>query len=161
MNEIAANPDYLRTGQSTVMDTGAPIVFGDIPAGALIGREITVTDGKGDRVKVRYAVVDASDLIPSHQADGTPIAAFANGEPGKLRVVAGSGASGLEVTFNSLTDFSDPSVVSSFRVLTPGLSGQYSMNSPSLPVSTALPSTVNVAPAGTLPSSRIRSNGTS
>jgi len=104
MREIAARPDYLRTGQATVMDTGAPIVFGDTPAGAAIGHEQTIVDGKGDRVKVRYAVVDASDLIPSHQADGSSIAAYANGEPGKLRAVAGNGrAAGITEAYRQKT----------------------------------------------------------
>ena len=47
MNAIASNPDYLRTGASRTMDTGAPVVFGDLPAGAVTGRTEMVADGRG------------------------------------------------------------------------------------------------------------------
>jgi ddrB-like ParB superfamily domain len=104
MNEIAANPDYLRAGQSSVMDSGAPVVFGDIPETALVGKSQPIADGKGQRTQVQYAVVEASDLIASHQADGTVIPAYATGEPGKLRAVAGNGrAAGIIEGYNRNT----------------------------------------------------------
>ena len=91
MTNIAANPDFLRVGPSTEMTTGSPVVFGDLPANAITGRPETVVDGKGDRIQAQYAVVDAGDLIPSNNADGTSVQAYANGLPGKLRAVAGNG----------------------------------------------------------------------
>ncbi|PAT31890.1 hypothetical protein CLI92_09010 [Vandammella animalimorsus] len=101
MNAIAAKPDYLRTGPSRTMDQGAPVVFGDFPASSILGREETVADGRGDRVKTRYAVVDAADVIPSNTADGLPVQSYAAGEPGKLRAVAGNGrAAGLIEAYN-------------------------------------------------------------
>ena len=91
MNEIAARPDYLRAGQSSVMDSGAPVVFGDLPPSALVGKTQEIADGKGRRTSIQYAVVDAADLIASHSADGSAVDAYAVGAPGKLRAVAGNG----------------------------------------------------------------------
>lgn len=104
MNAIAANPDYLRTGPSRTMDQGAPVVFGDMPAGAVLGSEVQVADGRGDRYAMRYAVVEAADLIASNHADGTTNAAYAKGEAGKLRAVAGNGrAAGLIEAYDRKT----------------------------------------------------------
>jgi len=91
MQEIAANPDYLRAGVSRDMTNGAPVVFGDLPGTAVIGRPETVVDGRGGRVNTQYAIVDAGDVIASNNADGTTVAEYANGLPGKLRAVAGNG----------------------------------------------------------------------
>ncbi|MEI6601190.1 MAG: PLxRFG domain-containing protein, partial [Comamonadaceae bacterium] len=91
MHEIAAKPDYLRAGQSSVMDSGAPVVFGDLPPSAVRGKAQEIADGKGQRTPIQYAVVDAPDLIASHLADGTSVQAYAQGSPGKLRAVAGNG----------------------------------------------------------------------
>lgn len=93
MSEIASRPDYLRAGVSTTLDQGAPVVFGDVPAGAPLGRIYTLTDNTGRRIVFQYAVVDSRDVITSNQADGTPIAAYATGQPGKLRAIAGNGRS--------------------------------------------------------------------
>ncbi len=91
MNDIAARPDYLRAGQANVMETGAPVAFGDLPPTAKVGQRREIADGKGDRVSVQYAVVEASDLLASHRADGTAVPEYTEGQPGKLRTVAGNG----------------------------------------------------------------------
>lgn len=91
MTSIAANPDFLRIGPSTEMTTGAPVVFGDLPPNAITGQPQTIVDGKGDRIQAQYVVVDAGDLIPSNNADGTSVLEYENGLPGKLRAVAGNG----------------------------------------------------------------------
>jgi hypothetical protein len=101
MNSIAAAPDYLRAGPSREMVTGAPVVFGDVPDFAALGRQETVVDGRGNRVAVQYAVVDAADLIPSNRADGTPVSEYEQGAAGKLRAVAGNGrTAGLQEAYN-------------------------------------------------------------
>ncbi|MDD2711295.1 MAG: hypothetical protein PHU77_00105 [Simplicispira sp.] len=100
MQEIAANPDYLRVGPSRDMTSGAPIVFGELPPTALLGRPETVVDGRGERMGTQYAVVDAGDLIASNNADGTAVAEYASGAPGKLRSVAGNGrTAGLQAAY--------------------------------------------------------------
>ena len=104
MQEIAANPDYLRTGPSRDMTSGAPIVFGELPQAALLGRMETVVDGNGERMGTQYAVVDAGDLIASNNADGTTVAEYASGLPGKLRAVAGNGrTAGLQAAYQQGT----------------------------------------------------------
>ncbi len=100
MQEIAANPDYLRVGPSRDMTSGAPVVFGELPPTALLGRPETVVDGHGERMGTQYAVVDALDLIASNNADGTAVAEYASGAPGKLRSVAGNGrTAGLQAAY--------------------------------------------------------------
>lgn len=91
MNEIAASPDYLRAGPARVMETGAPVAFGDIPATATVGRTEQIADGKGQRVSVQYAAVEATDVLASNSADGSAIPEYAQGVPGKMRAVAGNG----------------------------------------------------------------------
>ena len=104
MQEIAANPDYLRVGPSRDMTSGAPIVFGEMPPTAILGRAETVVDGKGERMGTQYAVVDAGDLIASNNADGTTVAEYATGQPGKLRSVAGNGrTAGLQAAYQKGT----------------------------------------------------------
>ena len=100
MQDIAARPDYLRAGQSRDMASGAPVVFGSLPPTALMGKPETVVDGRGERVSTQYAVVDAGDLLASHNADGTPVAEYAQGLPGKLRAIAGNGrTAGLQAAY--------------------------------------------------------------
>ena len=104
MQEIAANPDYLRVGPSRDMTSGAPIVFGEMPPTAILGRAETVVDGKGERMGTQYAVVDAGDLIASNNADGTTVAEYATGQQGKLRSVAGNGrTAGLQAAYDKGT----------------------------------------------------------
>ena len=100
MQEIAQQPDYWRAGASRTMSEGAPVVFGDVPASAVLGRQEVVADGMGERVGTRYAVVEADDVISSHRADGLADPAYARGEAGRLRAVAGNGrAAGLRAAF--------------------------------------------------------------
>ena len=104
MQEIAAAPDYMRAGPSREMATGAPVVFGDLPGSAVVGRQEIVVDGRGGRVQAQYAVVDAADVIASNNADGTTVAEYANGLPGKLRAVAGNGrTAGLQAAYQQGT----------------------------------------------------------
>ncbi|QTD44551.1 PLxRFG domain-containing protein [Ottowia testudinis] len=108
MNAIAAKPDYLRTGPSRTMDSGAPVAFGDVPASAMLGRTETVADGRGDRVQTQYAVVEAADVLTSNHADGTPVREYAAGQQGKLRAVAGNGrAAGIAEAYRrgTATDY--------------------------------------------------------
>jgi len=77
VRDIATNPDYDRVSISRTPDSGAPMAFprdGYNVADSDMGREDTVTmaDGRGGsrRVPVRYAVVEAAELQPSHDASG-------------------------------------------------------------------------------------------
>lgn len=74
MQKIASNPDYDRISISKTPDTGAPMVFtrGVHISPANSGRQetITMSDGKGGSLKVPavYAIVEAKELIASHDA---------------------------------------------------------------------------------------------
>jgi hypothetical protein len=75
MSNIANNPDYMRLGASRTPDSGAPMVFpvGDdgikLPE-ANMGRLDVAVMSDGQRVPFIYAVMDASQVEPSHFADG-------------------------------------------------------------------------------------------
>lgn len=100
MNAIAANPDYLRAGQSNTMDTGAPVVFGGAPTSAKMGKVVQVADQTGKRTEAQYAVVEAADVLTSNLADGREVAEYAMGAPGKVRAIAGNGrAAGLAAAY--------------------------------------------------------------
>lgn len=82
MQKIAANPDYDRISTSKTADTGAPMVFvrGTAIPKAQSGKPETITmaDGKGGTVKIPalYAVVEAAQLIASHDAQGNKVEAY-------------------------------------------------------------------------------------
>lgn len=90
MQGIANNPDYLRLGSSNVATVGAPIVFGNVQLNeAQLGNETIVTDERGNRYPMQYAVVDAEDMLASNNADGTPNDSYATFQG--LRAIGGNG----------------------------------------------------------------------
>jgi hypothetical protein len=104
MNAIAANPDPHRLGFSRDFTNGAPVVEANpsmqIPEDQL-GREDISVAADGRRIPVRYAVVDADSLLPSHTADGTPVAGYEKGQPDQLRAIAGNGrVAGLQAAYD-------------------------------------------------------------
>ena len=108
VKSIAANPDPDLLGYSKVATDGAPMVFSDydemsIPARQL-GRKDRVTFAKDmSKVAVRYAVVEADDILVSHDANGAVVEGYdAIEAPGKLRAVAGNGrAAGIKLAYAS------------------------------------------------------------
>lgn len=104
MNQIASGPDYYRVAPTKEFASGTPIVFGNdnmLPSGAVIGRKDKAVSADGQRFPVRYAVVEAADLLTSNKADGTAIDAYAGGMHGKLRAIAGNGRlAGLIASFD-------------------------------------------------------------
>ncbi|KVT91860.1 hypothetical protein WK59_03750 [Burkholderia ubonensis] len=94
MNAIAANPDAGRLSFSRDFANGAPVVEANpgvaIPADQLGRQEFSVA-ADGRRIPVQYAVVDADTLLPSNSADGVPNAGYAQGEPSRMRAIAGNG----------------------------------------------------------------------
>jgi len=104
MAAIAANPDYLSVGQSNSMSDGAPIVFGNLPKTALLGKSQKIKDGKNRRYNVVYAVLEAVNIRPSNNADGTSIKEYVNNEDGILRVIVGNGrAAGVIAAYHKGT----------------------------------------------------------
>ena len=67
---------------------------------AQLGRADEVVTASGRRIPIRYAVVDAARLLPSHRADGTPNKGYEQGQSLVLRVVAGNGrTAGLQEAY--------------------------------------------------------------
>lgn len=103
MNQIANAPDYDRLSVSKAPETGAPMVSiaGDtdtIPR-ERIGRESVVTIG-GEKVPVRYAVIEAGKLMASHRADGKQREEyFQEPKPGDIRALNNGRAAGLREAY--------------------------------------------------------------
>ena len=104
MASIAAKPDYGRLGFSRDFANGAPVVFGgEIPA-EQVGREDVAIAQDGRRIPVRYAVVDANNLLASNKADGTPNADYGDTNVRAIRAVAGNGRiAGLQAAYEGKT----------------------------------------------------------
>lgn len=100
MNQIAEAPDYERLSFSKAPESGAPMVSmagnvnNTVPEDQ-IGRQSLVVIG-GQRVPVRYAVVEATDLLASHYSDGRVRKEyFDDPQPGQLRALNNGRAAGL------------------------------------------------------------------
>jgi hypothetical protein len=92
MQQIASNPDYNRVSISRQLGEGSPVVIDEVNLpDAQRGREEVAVDGQGRSIRTRYAVVEATDLLASHTADGQAVKGYERGEGGKLRAVAGNG----------------------------------------------------------------------
>lgn len=82
MQKIANSLDYDRVSISKTPDSGAPMVFSrGVPiAASNTGRQetITMSDGKDGSLKIPsvYAVIEANELIASHDAKGNKIDAY-------------------------------------------------------------------------------------
>lgn len=104
MTSIAANPDYGRLSFSRDFANGAPVVAGGtIPANQLGTTDVAVASD-GRRIPVQYAVVDASELLPSNRADGLPNEAYDDPTADLTRAIAGNGrVAGLQEAYNKST----------------------------------------------------------
>ncbi|HQD14846.1 MAG TPA: hypothetical protein PLY54_05340, partial [Ottowia sp.] len=100
MRSIRNNPDAERLGFSRDPNTGAPMVGeGRAVPDADKGASDVVVGSDGKRVPVRYAVVEASELAASHDADGrvnpryaqAPLKALNNGRVAGLQAAWLSG----------------------------------------------------------------------
>lgn len=92
MRSIAARPDYQRVSISRDFANGAPVV----EPGAAVpsnrkGRAEVVSTASGRKISTQYAVIEASDLLPSHDINGGQNAEYATGAQGKSRAIAGNG----------------------------------------------------------------------
>lgn len=91
MNQIAANPDYGRTGPSRDFGNGAPVVaYGSVPENQL-GRTDYATTADGERIPVQYAVVDADLVLTSNNINGQANKDYTSASDDRLRAIAGNG----------------------------------------------------------------------
>jgi hypothetical protein len=109
MQAIAAKPDYNQVSISNTLDSGAPVVVADTPIPEnRMGKVSNVSAGEGKEIPIQYAVVEAADLTPSHDASGSPIANFANNDVEGIRPVVGNGrVAGLQQAYinDTATDY--------------------------------------------------------
>lgn len=92
MNAIASNPDYGRLGFSRDFANGSPVVEEDAAVSPRqIGRQDYAVSGAGRRIPVRYAVVEADQVLTSNAIDGTANPDYAGGVDGRPRAIAGNG----------------------------------------------------------------------
>ena len=105
MRQIARNPDYLRLGPSRAPESGAPMVFsvGNIDPAGVMGREDVAVMADGQRVKFRYAVVEAKNVQPSHFGDGSVNPAYESKMPGMVKALNNGRAAGLRAAFQAGT----------------------------------------------------------
>jgi hypothetical protein len=99
MAKIANEPDYTRVSMSRDYGTGAPIVAGNEVNAAQLGRKDVVTGADGKKVPVQYAVIEAADVIPSHNADGTKVPAYVDSNVQGLRAITNGRVAGLQAAY--------------------------------------------------------------
>lgn len=92
IRQISINPDYDRLGTSKTFTDGSPVVaFGKIPAKAY-GKETRIVDSEGKKYTIKYAVIEADNLISSHDEQGFVNKEYADtNNLDSVRAIAGNG----------------------------------------------------------------------
>jgi len=103
MTKIANEPDYSRVSMSRDYGTGAPIVAGSEIDPTRLGRTDTVTGSDGKKVPIQYGVIEAGEVIPSHNADGTKNAAYVDPSVPAFRAITNGRVAGLQAAYNQGT----------------------------------------------------------
>jgi len=107
MTNIANVPDYDRVSMSRDYGTGAPIVAGSEIDPTRLGRTDTVTGADGKKVPIQYGVIEAGEVIPSHNADGTKNPAYVDLSVSAFRAITNGRVAGLQAAYNqgNATDY--------------------------------------------------------
>lgn len=94
VSAISAAPDYFRAGVSRDFGNGAPVLeeSESLPEQQIGRSDVSVT-AQGRQIPVKYAVVEAQQILPSNTASGASIPEYSTGQAGKLRAIAGNGRS--------------------------------------------------------------------
>jgi hypothetical protein len=103
MAKIANEPDYSRVSMSRDYGTGAPIVAGQEIDPVRLGRTDTVTGADGKKVPIQYGVIEASEVIPSHNADGTKNPSYVDQNVAAFRAITNGRVAGLQAAYNQGT----------------------------------------------------------
>lgn len=91
MASISANPDFMRLSGTRDFGAGAPVIaYGNIPKSQL-GKVDTAILSDGSKIKVQYAVINATEVLTSNNADGSTIEEFYSNDTSKPRAIAGNG----------------------------------------------------------------------
>lgn len=107
MTNIANEPDYSRVSMSRDYGTGAPIVAGSEIDPTRLGRTDTVTGADGKKVPIQYGVIEAGEVIPSHNADGTKNPAYVDLSVSAFRAITNGRVAGLQAAYvqGNATDY--------------------------------------------------------
>jgi hypothetical protein len=103
MAKIANEPDYSRVSMSRDYGTGAPIVAGSEIDPIRLGRTDTVTGADGKKVPIQYGVIEAGEVIPSHNADGTKNPSYVDQSVPAFRAITNGRVAGLQAAYNQGT----------------------------------------------------------
>jgi hypothetical protein len=103
MAKIANNLDYDLVSLSKTYGEGAPIVAGAEVNPAQIGRKDVITGSDGKKVPVQYAVIEAGEVIPSHNADGTKNPAYVDPSVPSFRAITNGRVAGIQAAYNQGT----------------------------------------------------------
>lgn len=103
MAKIANEPDYNRVSMSRDYGTGAPIVAGSELEPTRLGRTDVVTGADGKKVPIQYGVIEAGDVIASHNSDGTKNASYADQSVPAFRAITNGRVAGLQAAYRQGT----------------------------------------------------------
>lgn len=102
IREIGANPDYLRLSDYRTLQNGTPIISYGSYKDEQLGRKVKSADNEGKRYDVQLAVVEANDVLASHDANGNENKEFYQDNADKPRAIAGNGRiAGLQLGYNN------------------------------------------------------------
>lgn len=101
VQNIAANPDFLRMGMTHDFTSGAPVIsYGTYKPEQMGKKSIAVTPD-GQRYSVQYAVVEADDVQTSNSSQGNPNEKYYSDDPKLKRAIAGNGRmSAMTLAYN-------------------------------------------------------------
>ena len=93
MEKIAAAPNFNLLRESRYLDQGAPIIaYVPEDMNILWGKRVDVSaDPSSEPMTMRYAVVDADDVLTSNAVDGSSNAQFTDPTVAGARAIAGNG----------------------------------------------------------------------
>jgi len=102
MNQIAGNPDYDRISFSKDFANGAPVVAGnlELPTDQL-GSKSTLTSADGRKIPIQYGVVEADEILPSNNADGSVNKEFLDPSYQGFKAIAGNArTAGIQAAYD-------------------------------------------------------------
>lgn len=104
MQQIAQAPDFNRLRNGATLGEGTPVIaYLPENSSAILGKTVTVSDTNGDRTTMRYALIEASDVMTSNSVDGGLNADFTNPEVQGARAIAGNGRiAGLQEAYRNV-----------------------------------------------------------
>lgn len=100
MNIIANDPQYDRASFSNSFTEGAPVVSGNItvPKNQL-GRKGNIVTGDNQKIPVQYAVIDASQVMPSHNVNGVKNSDYVSPDYKGFKAITNGRVAGLQAGY--------------------------------------------------------------